>query len=248
MSVIHRRTMILFQESGRQNGKPGQKGTPTNVKNTRLWFALSLLLLSIPAQAGSMAVFGPSFRNGFPLDGPGYYSLGWEFKVNYAVSATALGSWDGISGGLIQAFGTQQVGLWEETPSGPSLIASTYVSAGDPGLGGWLWHDIAPVNLSAGANYVVSSQGGATFTWSIGGFASDPSISWLGARYAELGTPANNPLVYPALSDSGAWGGFFGGNLEVGAPQVPEPCTFILVGGVALLGGLKLKRRRAFQR
>ena len=204
----------------------------------KVLLSLCSLLACAPAQAGWIGVFG---ENPYPLvkDGPGYYNLGFEFQVNQAltqaITVYALGSY--MAPWVSQE--DQEVGLWEETASGATLLASAVVTTADQPWGNWVFRDIAPVVLTAGKTYVVGSQGNRNQAWD-SGYAAAPFITGISNRFATFDSSANNPLVYPAETEAGVTFLCCGGNLEyeVGS-SVPEPGTLLLVVGGLLVAGLR---------
>lgn len=166
----------------------------------------------------------------------GIWTLGYSFQVETSIYAVALGVYDHNSDGLNVS---HDVGLWD---SSENLLASTTVGAGTVGSlnAGYRFSSIAPLLLAAGSVYYVGSVNGEdSDEWlqDPATLVAAPEITYLSRRYESSG----GGLVFPAQAGSGTTG-YFGGNFEFEATNVPEPWTIALtaIGFVAL--GL-LRRR-----
>jgi hypothetical protein len=184
-----------------------------------------------PVARAGPAVDFTSFTNNLN-NGIGY-SLGFEFHTNQDTLVSSLGFFNG--NGMAES---HAVGIFDNSGT---LLTSTTVAPGDPLQGFFRYHDLAtPVLLPAGQNFRVAGVTGTrdTYTWDPSGFVVDPSISFVGDRYAPSST-----LVNPTLAEGLV--GFFGPNFQV-AP-VPEPSTLTLwtLGALGALGYGWLRRKRA---
>ena len=197
-------------------------------------------LACVPARADTLGV---DFTQAGTISNPSAANLGWEFRVDTAVTVVGLGVWDAYAytDGLAFAWPRDQhVGLWLETASGPQLLADTYVSTDDALVGNWRFNSIAPITLAAGETYVVGSQGGAAFTFDVNGFNPDPDIRYLGSRFVFVGDASTDrPLAYPTGAD-GTVHGYLGGNVLFGDATVPEPSALLLLlAGAAVMAALR---------
>jgi hypothetical protein len=197
---------------------------------------LVVLLISGVAFAGDLGVnfTSPGAQNSSSL-----WSLGYQFTANMNATVTGLGTFDYNQDGFAQ---DQQVGLWD---SAGNLLASTYVSNGDPLTGFWRFHPIAGVTLVTGDTYYVASQGGEGYTYTTGGFTVAPEITYVLDAWHYNANTFNDPLAFPDSTESitqAGGGAFFGGNVEFGT-ATPEPGTLLMLG-TGLLGGIGVIRRK----
>lgn len=171
-------------------------------------------------------------------------TVGWDFAVEQAIQATALGVFDldnnssavtGTGDGLTEA---HEVGLWEDDGT---LLASVIVPSGGAGdlVGGFRYVDIVPVDLLPGMTYVLGVH-----------YPNDPGADKLGTNglndwlfdFAPVILPGSRRLTsatsltlgFPdrALSTTHS----FGPNLLF----VPEPGG--VLGAAAALAGLLVVR------
>jgi hypothetical protein len=200
---------------------------------------LSLIVLSLALTsltlAGSLGVDFTSVGGQADLS---YWSLGYEFTANSAVSVVGLGTFDYGQDGLA---GPQQVGLWDASED---LLASAFVDNSDPLQGFWRFAAISPVTLVPGDTYYVASQGGEGYAFYANGFMVNPDITFVEDAYQYVGTTSNSPLTFPGQSEGitvAEGGGIFGGNVEFGS-AIPEPGTCLLIAPV-LFGFAALRRK-----
>jgi Domain of unknown function (DUF4082)/PEP-CTERM motif len=204
-------------------------------------FALSGLA---PASAAVTAL-------GVDFTSPGYtgsnsaWTLGYQFVANSSVSVSGLATWDSWA-----AAGSVEVGLWD---SSQKLLASASVSNTSPTIGSadWSYTNIAPVALTAGDTYYVGSYGwDANCTIYTSGFTVEPRITYVQDAYTSYDAFAFPNLSYGISAATG--GGFFGGNVILGAtgPSMilgaPEPSTWaMMLLGFAGLGFAGYRRATA---
>jgi hypothetical protein len=200
--------------------------------------AVSGLALLLASNGASLAQYLPQlFTNvstGQQLANPPF-TLGWEFAANTNLKVVALGFFDDSQNGLAES---HPVGLWN---SQGALLASTTVTTTDPLVNQWRYNGIAPVVLTAGADYYV----GALYTSGAdnvvfpgySGVSTTANITYLGATYA-----GGSSLSFPSSPDSA--NGFFGPNIAA----APEPATWamMLIGFAALgFAGRRAARKSA---
>jgi hypothetical protein len=164
-------------------------------------------------------------------------TLGFQFATNQAIAVTDLGVFDSEQNGLTDP---HDIGIWD---SGGSLLASATVSSGtiDPLTNQFRYVPIVPVLLAGGQDYRIGAfyTGPADMVVLLAsGFATDPVVTFVGARFASSGT-LSDPTT-PAGPNLNP--GYFGPNFQFAA--VPEPGTPALTG-LGMLGlGVWLRRRK----
>ncbi|MDQ1328963.1 MAG: hypothetical protein QG641_2249 [Candidatus Poribacteria bacterium] len=165
------------------------------------------------SQADTLAIDFTDSKNG-NIKPP--WSVGFEFKVSESVTVGALCVWDDTaSSGFTQ---DQQVGLWK---SDGTLLTSVFVTSSDPTTGGgtkgkWRFHDITPIILIPGTNYIVASQGGEPMVYLPVSPVWNSRVTYIKNRYVDT-AGRNDPLIFPSNTDSPGWGdpGYFGANFMV---------------------------------
>lgn len=193
-----------------------------------------LLALALTAGAAPLQLIDiTSHANG---NGNNYYwSLGYSFQTDSDIAITALGNFDFIDFDYAYRITSPQtVALWT---AGGVLLASVTVDGSEPLAGTapyrFRYRDITPVNLAAGATYVLSSQGtlgaatGSAFIYQAT-LVPQPGITWLESRIAyAVGGPV-------PLFPGGTFGdptGYFGPNALFGPIEnpIPEPASLATV-------------------
>jgi len=166
-------------------------------------------------------------------------SVGWQFDVLSAITATGLGWYDQGQDGLSDS---HTVGIWD---SSGTLLTSILVPAGSTaGLDGvYRAVPIAPLLLPVGTGYIV---GGEDFFESEDGLAFNvtqvtiPQISYFDATFSGGVSGFLRPTDF-SIANTGFYGPmFFVGANPAGAP---EPATLALFG-FGLLGLAVIRRRR----
>jgi len=193
--------------------------------------SLALLIFVLPFGASATPALSiADFGSGIP-DGP--WTLGWQFNVNSTITVSDLGAFDDELDDFTVA---HDVGLWT---AGGTLLASTKVNVGDPLVGNFRYHSIAPLVLGPG-HYVVGAnkfgQGGDTYTLGVRTLVTPPETTFLASAFAGGGA-----LQFPG--STGIDNSYFGGNFLF-SNTVPEPTTILLLG--LGLAGLGFAKRRPY--
>jgi hypothetical protein len=170
------------------------------------------------ARADTLAFNSPggittNFTAGSPVN------LGLVFTSNSTLSIDALGIYYQSS-----LTAPEQVGLYDASGN---LLASATVSLSDNLMGGYLFHGIAPVTLTAGNTYTVDAYVGNN-PWAYGTAAPITSgVTFKNSTYLYSGG-----LAFPT-----ATGGYtyYGPNLEI--VSNPEPRGLGLLVTLIVLGG-----------
>lgn len=225
-----------------------------------LVLAGSLCLLSSPISAEPIAAFdfGNSLAggsNGYYYDGlPRNYTLGFTFQATQALNVTELGVFDfgGDGPGL-----PRQVALYSVTGNAYSLVANTHFLASESAthtLGGFSYHDIDDVALSAGSTYAILASGYYGGDQSPLAYRSNTAfngISYLSSGYNltnltqdDVALPLHSYELGPQyLTYMGA--NFLWDN-EPAAAAVPEPGSLALMGlGLIGMTAFLARRKRA---
>ena len=201
-------------------------------------FLATLFVSQSVAKAGNIEAL--HFSNASEQNFPGY-TVGWNFTVNENIEVVSLGWFDGGNFGSSHA-----VGIWNNTGT---LLYSVDVLSSDrlvPSVGaqnplGFRYHDIAPLELTAG-NYVVAGYSGTGSFFAFADGQTTPSqITWNGGFYLQ-----SAGLVEPTTpSDRGI--SYFGASFEfTGASPVPEPASVItLAAGAIGMLGFRMRKRKA---
>src|ERR1035441_530500 len=165
---------------------------------------------------------GPDYQAGIPV------MLGNVFTANTNISVYALGFYDQPN-----LTGSEQVGLYDQSTH--TLLASTTVLLTDTTAGGFLFHSITPVELTAGVQYVVAAQVGNN-PWSFGPAPTTPAAV----------TFNFNDYLYTTLFEfpttlNGSGPAYYGTNFEF----TPEPAFYgaLALGLCGLVVGLRRRRR-----
>ncbi len=176
------------------------------------------------------------------------YTTGFKFEAVTAVTVLQLGAFDDSQDGLAQS---HQVGLWD---SSGNLMAAATIPAGTGGqlIDQFRYHDIFPVSLVAGQDYVVgefiTSSSPDNGVIHATGFVTDPRITFIGEAYkatGNIGEPGSFEFPNQTYFDSSVKA-YFGANLILAPPApVPEPATWtLLLVGVGGVGTLARRRRQ----
>lgn len=184
----------------------------------RLLFAL-LALVAFPVAANT-AITVPALGSGFNYY-QGSYSLGWSFTANTSIQVTALGFYDDLQNGLVQA---HPVAIYDKATQ--ALLASATVSPTDPLSGYFRYVSLAtPLALTAGNTYVVMTWVGRETYLAFGAidplWSVDAAITY-GQSAVNYANPSATTILYP---DTFSAGGDFGPNFQFTAGAAPAPAA-----------------------
>lgn len=169
--------------------------------------AATLLFCQVPAIAWSAATQAILVRATANInrDGLDIGCDGWLFIPTTDIWVTSLGYFDADDDGLLHS---HHVGIFLKS-SGALLTPLTSVQPMDPLIARFRWHDIPPVKLTAGVEYLMSADALQPF---------DP---------VALGVSTNFTLR-PAVGYQNYW---FNANNYFSVPDVSDPHAFLSFGG-----------------
>jgi len=179
----------------------------------------------------------------------GFRNSSWAFGERFTVGAgqdltiNALGVLDVGLDGFVTTTGLP-VGIYHEASG--TLLASTFVTNGDPLSGNYRFHAITPITLLAGESYrVVGVNLNDLYNIAFNpNMVVDPRITWNGYAY---GNSATLQMLNTFTGNEISW--FANFNIVSASPTLPVP-----EGGVTLiplgmaLAALSLLRRSAISR
>ncbi len=222
------------------------KGMRYAARVARSWtgvLALGLVLAGLagPVRADTIAL--QSFAGGVNATSGSDQLYGWLFNVLTPVDVTALGVGDTDSDGLAIA---HDVGIYRV--SDQALLTSATVPAGTAGqlVTGFRYVGLGSPQLLAPGSYVIvmtmpqlNLDTQSILNTSVG---TAPEIVYVDSAF-----DGSSVLAFPNPANNGAFAqGMFGPNFQfTAAHEVPEPATLTLlgVGGLALAGSRRLRRR-----
>ena len=197
-----------------------------------LFCVLSLLVsLPVAAHAADPALVWDGLNADFFSDDDGPFTIGFQFRTQTDIRVTALGAFDHLGDGFIDA---HAVGIWTVGNESPLITATIPAGAGSSLVGAFRYADIAGFTLTANTDYIVAAS---AFYGSVGDlyaslilanqFYASPGITFEGSRGAAEAPGLNYPTGFrEPLSPT-----TFGANFQFAT--IPEPSTWILL----MLGG-----------
>jgi hypothetical protein len=195
----------------------------------KLIFAMffAALLLLPAASAGTLALD----INGGTVGTNNNWSLGWQFTVNSPITVDGLAFYDNT------VDESHLVGIYNNSTQ--ALLVSTTVTTAHCGIGvdPWCIDSVTPYVLGVGTYDIMAVTGDDNYAWRPTNFITIPQISFV---QDEWYGPANGALTFPNTTDGSQ--GIFGPSFTVES-GVPEPASFLLIGGGLLLAA-GLRRRR----
>ena len=199
------------------------------------WLVLVTGVLTFLGQAQANTAFALSSPNEFRNNA-------WSFGDIFTVGAqdiyvTALGAYDDNGDGFVTPGGIP-VGIFRESDN--ALLASVFVTSGDPLSASFRYVSISPLTLLAGESYrVVADNESDNYNFSTN-LTVDPAITFNGYGYCQ--TTALTSCNAFTGSDI-VWMANF--QFNAGTSPVPEPVSMLLTGSALLGLGLVRSRRRA---
>lgn len=172
-----------------------------------------------------------------------HWNLGFEFKANKNLYATALGT---LSAGISSK--PVHIGLWN---SNQQLLASVDVAKGSFVDGLFTFMPINPVSLFAGQDYYVASVGFDFFEWNPMNPVVASGITYIQDAFnyndSSLSFPSDTIAETPGhpVTENLSEAKYFGGNLQIEAVSEPETGTMLMAGLV--LVGMLVRRRNSAQ-
>jgi hypothetical protein len=205
----------------------------TSMTQARVFLAACLAALVQIAFADTPALTITGGNSTVGHSGNSSTTMGWRFDVDSTITITALGYYDALGDGLLEA---HAVGVFD---AAGSFLASASVPAGTAGtlIDSFRYSSIAPLMLPPGA-YTIGGTIGADAMDAAIYSANGPvtvagiSIPVAASRYTESGS--YTLLTYPDLNWPPA-NIYLGPNFEVLSVPEPSQALLLLVGLLALL-------------
>ena len=178
---------------------------PPLAATKRAALCLSILLAAGRLHAQTPALDFSSLGTCFDYS-QGTYSLGWSFSTTQNVSVSALGFYDDLKNGLSAS---HDVGIYNA--SNCALLAATTVTPSDPLTGFFRYHNIAPVTLPAGGQYLIAAVTGTEkYAVSVTSLTVHPSVTFrkiLASRPPVPPRPEFSALIKSSVQRSTPSGG-----------------------------------------
>jgi hypothetical protein len=202
-----------------------------------LFCALSLLAsLPVATHAAEPALLWDGLNADLFSDDDGPFTIGFQFRTQTDIRVMALGAFDHLGDGFIDA---HTVGIWAVGNESPLFTVTIPAGAGTSVVGAFRYVDIDGFTLAANTDYIVAASGfyGSVRdlyagSVSILDYSTSPEIRFEGSRGAAEGPGLNYPTGFrEPLSPT-----TFGANFQF--TTIPEPSTWILL---VLGGGLLAK-------
>ncbi len=175
---------------------------------------------------------------------------GWTFTATESFNISALGYYDHGQDGFVDP---HDIGIWHIDGAVSTLLATTTITSETSStlIGDFRYSSIAPLQITAGEDYVVGgtigfgvgvTQYDPTVTPTPSGWTSAPQITNVAGRFGSIfpvGSGFNNSN-YPSDFGTGSEPPFLGPNILIAS--VPEPNSLILA--CCGIGCMALSRRR----
>jgi len=214
----------------------------------KLFLIISLSLFSVFTSVSAAVIITPAFQQTSLLTlpwsavlvsafaGGPYANLGFNFNANNTVSINALGAFSSVAFPLST---TKWAGIWQTNTQ--TLLGSVQITPSSPySLNNFQYALIPTITLVSGTNYTVGLVEQSTdrsTPMGMTGYVSGPQ----GLPGKRNSGSASNALVFPGTNYNN---GNATASVNAAFIALPEPSTYLMMGGFLAFGLLVLHNRR----